>query len=227
MFFDTLVTIGNGNGNGIASPISDQAGQQLAQVISLSDLSIWVASSGAIAGALSVAILQLIWQMWARLKPLDVIKSNVKRGLSLVVPFLLALLWYVLATAFGKDQLNPDRLLIWLGVGTVGATGKQIGWFLYTLLRGQSPTVGEETLTWATLLSLVKSANPAQVLSNLPAVIAALFPPVTSPPPQDSQWVATPPPPAPVTPPTSTTTTITPSSTIQQTNVNARKIPLE
>ncbi len=143
--------------------------------LSFNDLVAWVASSGALLSLISVAVTQVLWMVWARLRPLSVPAGNRKRGISLLVPFVLIMLWYGVAILLGHDTLTWARWWIWIAVGMFGATGKQIGWFVYILLKGEKPAAGQEVPTLQDVLALARTADWRVVLNNLPVVIAALF----------------------------------------------------
>jgi hypothetical protein len=152
------------------------------QAIPLDELVTWVAWAGGLLGIVAAVVTQLLFIAWARIKP-PLPTGNKKRGISLIVPFLLILSWYGILILSNHDVADPSRLWLWFAVGCVGATGKQIGWFIYLAVRGEEPPPGQEVPTLSQVAALLRGANWATVLANLPALLDALFP-AQPPPPQ-------------------------------------------
>src|SRR5437868_12638092 len=111
--------------------------------MSIQDLITWVAWAGGLLGIVSAVATQLLFIAWARIKP-PLPTGNKKRGVSLLVPFLLILGWYGALILTQHDIASSSRLWLWIAVGAVGATGKQIGWFIYMAVKGSPPLPGQE-----------------------------------------------------------------------------------
>lgn len=109
--------------------------------ISFRDLMILLTTSGVAVGAASAFLTGLLWRFLAEVWPGGgyTPAENVKRVVSLMVPFALVLVGYAVLVAQGQTVFNEETLWAVIYLAVVSITGKQIAFAGYRAVRPPAP----------------------------------------------------------------------------------------
>lgn len=107
--------------------------------ITFHDLLVLLTTSGLAVGAVSAFLTGLLWRVLAEYVPGNgyTPPENWKRLISLIVPFVVTLVCYLVLVVQGSTAFNEETLWVVLYVGFVGATGKQIAFTAWQARPGQ------------------------------------------------------------------------------------------